>query len=118
MGSDIKRAIISLLLPVALLVVLPFIFSRYYLDLSIVFLINLILASSFRLISTTGDFSLAHVPLMGMGAYTSAIMSKQLGLPFFITLPLAGIVATIVGLVIGVLVLLLVISLPSAHLVE
>lgn len=99
MGSDIKRAIISLLLPVALLVVLPFIFSRYYLDLSIVFLINLILASSFRLISTTGDFSLAHVPLMGMGAYTSAIMSKQLGLPFFITLPLAGIVATIVGLV-------------------
>ena len=90
---------ISFLVPVTLLVLLPFVFSRYYLDLSIVFLVNLMLAASFRLISTTGDFSLAHVPLMGMGAYTSAIMSKQLGLPFIITLPLAGLVTMIVGLV-------------------
>jgi branched-chain amino acid transport system permease protein len=99
MGSFNKREIISLFVPVVILVVLPFVLSRYYLDLSIVFLVNLILAASFRLISTTGDFSLAHVPLMGMGAYTSAILAKQLGLPFFITLPLAGIVATLVGLV-------------------
>lgn len=99
MGSHTKKDVIALLLPVALLVVLPFVFSRYYLDLSIVFLINLILAASFRLISTTGDFSLAHIPLMGMGAYTSAILSKQLGLPFFITLPLAGIVAMMIGLI-------------------
>ena len=86
MAKNINKAIISLLLPVTLLVLLPFVLSRYYLDLSIVFLINLILAASFRMISTTGDFSLAHVPLMGMGAYTSAIISKQLGLPFLITL--------------------------------
>ncbi len=99
MGKNINKAIISLLLPITLLVLLPFVLSRYYLDLSIVFLINLILAASFRMISTTGDFSLAHVPLMGMGAYAGAIISKQLGLPFLITLPLAGLVAMIVGLI-------------------
>lgn len=99
MGKYRNTAIVPLLLPIMLFVLLPFVLSRYYLDLSIVFLINLILAASFRLISTTGDFSLAHVPLMGMGAYSGAIISKQFGLPFFITLPLAGLVAMVVGLV-------------------
>lgn len=99
MGNNITRIILGLAALITLLVLLPFIFSRYYLDLSIVFLINLILAVSFRLITTTGDFSLAHVPLMGMGAYTGALMTKNLGLPFLITLPLAGLVATMVGLV-------------------
>jgi len=86
------------MVPILLLVLLPFIISRYYLDLSIVFLINLILAVSFRLISTTGDFSLAHIPLMGMGAYAGALISKKAALPFLITLPLSGLVATLVGL--------------------
>jgi len=98
MGNNFTRTILGLAALITLLVLLPFIFSRYYLDLSIVFLINLILAVSFRLITTTGDFSLAHVPLMGMGAYTGALMTKNLGLPFLITLPLAGLVATMVGL--------------------
>jgi branched-chain amino acid transport system permease protein len=93
------RKILGLAASMTLLVLLPFIFSRYYLDLSIVFLINLILAVSFRLITTTGDFSLAHVPLMGMGAYTGALITKKLGLPFLVTLPLAGLIATLVGLI-------------------
>ena len=99
MGNNITKTIVCFLVPIALLSLLPFLLSRYYLDLSIVFLINLVLAASFRLISTTGDFSLAHIPLMGMGAYASAIMTKQLGLPFIIALPLSGLAATAVGLV-------------------
>ena len=99
MGSNTSKAILGLAASITLLVLLPFIFSRYYLDLSIVFLINLILAVSFRLITTTGDFSLAHVPLMGMGAYAGALISKNLGLPFLLTLPLAGLVSTLVGLI-------------------
>lgn len=94
-----SRTILGLAVLLILMIILPFIFSRYYLDLTIVFLTNLILAQSFRLIASTGDFSLAHVPLMGMGAYASALISKKLGLPFLITLPLAGMVATLVGLI-------------------
>jgi branched-chain amino acid transport system permease protein len=99
MGRNISRPVLGLAAALIILVLLPFIFSRYYLDLSIVFLVNLIMAVSFRLITTTGDFTLAHVPLMGMGAYAGALLSKHLGLPFVATLVLAGLVSTLVGLV-------------------
>ena len=99
MGSKSAKAIIGMVAVTALFVLLPFVFSRYYLDLSIIFLVNLILAASFRLISTTGDMTLAHIPLMGMGAYAGALISKKLALPFLVTLPLAGAVAAIVGLI-------------------
>jgi branched-chain amino acid transport system permease protein len=81
------------------LVALPFTLTRYYVDLTIVFFAHLILAVSFRLITTTGDFSLAHVPLMGMGAYATALMAKHFGWPFWLPLPLAGVASTVVGLV-------------------
>jgi branched-chain amino acid transport system permease protein len=84
---------------VIILLALPFLLTRYYVDLTIVFFAHLILAVSFRLITTTGDFSLAHVPLMGMGAYATALMSKYFGWPFWLTLPLAGLASTVVGLV-------------------
>lgn len=99
MATNTSKTIIFLAVTLIVMILLPFIFSRYYLDLTIVFLTNLILAQSFRLIASTGDFSLAHVPLMGMGAYASAILSKKLGVPFVITLPLAGAIAMFVGLI-------------------
>jgi len=99
MKSNILKTIFGLTIALIILISLPFILSRYYVDLSIVFLINLILAVSFRLIATTGDFSLAHVPLMGMGAYASALISKHFSLPFLVILPIAGLVSTMVGLI-------------------
>lgn len=82
-----------------ILIILPLILSGYYVDLTIIFLINLILASSFRLITTTGDFSLAHIPLTGMGAYTSALIFKHLGWPFFTTMLASAVVSMVVGLI-------------------
>ena len=99
MVSNRLRFVISLTAPAIILIALPFILRRYYVDLTIVFFAYLILAVSFRLITTTGDFSLAHVPLMGMGAYASALMSKSFGWSFWLTLPLAGLVSTLVGLI-------------------
>jgi branched-chain amino acid transport system permease protein len=99
MGRKRLRIGIELTALAAVLIVLPFALTRYYLDLTIVFYTYLILAVSFRLITTTGDFSLAHVPLMGMGAYASALMAKHFGWPFWLTLPLAGLASTVVGLI-------------------
>lgn len=82
-----------------ILIALPFVLSRYYVDVTVVFFVHLILAVSFRLIATTGDFSLAHVPLMGFGGYATALLSKYFGLSFWITLPLAGLASTLIGLV-------------------
>lgn len=99
MGRNRLRSVIGLTAMAIILIALPFILTRYYVDLTIVFFAHLILAVSFRLITTTGDFSLAHVPLMGMGAYASALMSKHFGFPFWLTLPLAALASTLVGLI-------------------
>jgi len=82
-----------------ILLVLPFILTAYYVDIMIMLLINILVVVSFRFIALTGDFSVAHIPLMGAGAYASALMGLRLGLPFWLTLPLAGLTAALVGLV-------------------
>ena len=87
-------------LPV-LLVAAPFAISEYKVDLLTNLLVNIILVVSFRLITTTGGWSLAHIPMMGCGAYATALMAGQLGFPFLIALPLAGLAAGLVGLAVS-----------------
>ena len=65
-----------------IMIVPPLVIGEYYVDILIILLTNIILVASFRLISLTGDFSVAHVPLMGAGAYASALMGIHFGLPF------------------------------------
>jgi len=48
----------------------------------------------------TGQISLGHAAFMGVGAYTAAILAKQ-GLPFLVTLPIAGAAAALCGLIVG-----------------
>jgi branched-chain amino acid transport system permease protein len=81
----------------AALGLLPFEASEYQLELLIIFYINVIVVASYRLITTTGDWSLAHIVLMGVGAYATALISKHAGLPFLVVLPIAGVAAAIVG---------------------
>lgn len=90
------RTVLPLLVITA--VIVPFFIGDYYIDLMLVFLINLIIVVSFRLIYTTGGFNLAHIPLMGLGAYTSAILVKILGWSFWLALPLAGLASALMGL--------------------
>jgi branched-chain amino acid transport system permease protein len=94
-----KSRFVGLLALMAVLVVVPFYLGTYYINVLTLLLINVILVSSFRLITTTGGWNLAHIPLMGLGAYTSAILAKSYGLPFWLTLPLAGLGAAVAGLV-------------------
>lgn len=76
---------------------LPFAVSEYEVEVLILFLINVLLAASYRLVTTTGDWSLSHIVLMGVGAYATALMAKLLGWPFWATLPLAGLAAAVIG---------------------
>jgi len=84
---------------IAFLVAVPFFISTYNTHVAILLFINIILVSSFRLITTTGGWNLSHVPLMGLGAYISAILAKSYGLPFWVTLPMAGLGVAAAGLV-------------------
>lgn len=49
----------------------------------------------------TGLFSFGHAGFMAIGAYTSAIMTVWLGLPYYLALIVAGLTAGIVSLFIG-----------------
>jgi branched-chain amino acid transport system permease protein len=55
--------------------------------------VNIIVVSSFRVMTITGEWSLAHIPLMGVGAYTAALLAKSFGFPFIATLFIGGIAA-------------------------
>jgi branched-chain amino acid transport system permease protein len=95
-----KQAFLLGTLPVVLISA-PFAISGYKVDLLTNLLINIILVASFQLITTTGGWSLAHIPMMGCGAYGTALLSGGLGIPFWISLPLAALTAAAVGLVIS-----------------
>jgi len=82
----------------AVMIALPFVVSGYKVDFLTMLMVNVILAVSFRVITTTGGWSLAHVPMMGAGAYATALMSGNLGIPFWFSMPLAGLVAGLIGL--------------------
>ena len=85
----------------AILLILPFVVSEYKVDVITMLLVNVILVVSFRLITTTGGWSLAHIPMMGTGAYATALLTTGLGIPFWVSLPLAGLAAGLVSLMIS-----------------
>jgi branched-chain amino acid transport system permease protein len=53
------------------------------------------------LMGFTGQISLGHAAFMAIGAYTAALMGTRMGMPFWIVLPVAGLIAAAVGLTVG-----------------
>ncbi|WP_409301870.1 branched-chain amino acid ABC transporter permease [Peribacillus sp. SCS-155] len=65
--------------------------------------INIMLAVSLHLIiGITGQFSIGHAGFLAVGAYSSAIMTMKLELPFFLAIVVGGVVAALAGLIIGI----------------
>lgn len=88
----VKRnlAILKLIGLLAPFIALPYIVGEYKLSIMLIILLYFIVAVSFRLITTTGEYSFAHVVMMGLGGYTSALLARYFGLSFLVTLPLGG----------------------------
>lgn len=74
----------------AILVVLPHYLKYHHQDFLLFLTINILVVASYRLVTLTGEWSLIHAVMMGVGAYTSAILSKQFDVSFWISMPLAG----------------------------
>jgi branched-chain amino acid transport system permease protein len=85
----------------AVICVLPFVVRPFQLEILIFLFINIILVVSFRLIAITGEFSLVHAVLMGVGAYASALLTKWLGISPWITLPLGGLAAATLAFILS-----------------
>lgn len=68
----------------------PLFVGNYYLHLALLTFIYIILTSSLRTIYISGQMSLGHASFMAIGAYTSAILAKNLHLTPWITIPMGG----------------------------
>jgi branched-chain amino acid transport system permease protein len=90
-----------ILLVVAVFVVPIFIRSDYYLHVLVLCTINIILASSLRAIATSGQISLGHAGFMGIGAYTSALLTMKLGFPVYASMLLGGVAAMFLAAIIA-----------------
>jgi branched-chain amino acid transport system permease protein len=91
----------------------PLYMESYWLHVFIVAYFYAVLASSWSLLAGyAGQFSFGHMAFMAIGAYTTGLLGKYLGLP-----PLVGIVAgTLVAGVAGVAIGALVLRLKAAYL--
>lgn len=80
------------------LVAFPFIADAYWTDVAVFFGIYVILGLSLNLIlGEVGLFNMGHAAFFGIGAYLTAILSIQFGIPVIWLLPLAAIGAGLVG---------------------
>ena len=90
----------GLLLLVA--VILPFLVKNYR-----VFQFNLVLVYAIAILGLNiltgfnGQFSLGHGAFYAIGAYAAAIMMDRFGIPYWATLPLAGVVCFVAGYLMG-----------------
>jgi branched-chain amino acid transport system permease protein len=94
------------LIPFALLltvfIIVPLNISSYYVDVFTMFLINVVLAFSYRFVVNAGDYSFAHIPLMGMGSFAAGIVATRFGLPFWAGILIGPIIAAISGFIISI----------------
>ncbi len=79
---------------------------EYILHIIIMILLYVMLSQSLTLTAGySGLISLAHAGFYGIGAYTSAILTVNFGLPFLVTLPIAMIVSGITAMFVSAIAL-------------
>ena len=94
---------------VVLLVILGFvpIVSRLLWGNYVIYLLNMTLIASVAAIGLniltgwTGLISIGHAAFLAIGAYSSALLTKNLSMPFLLALPLSGIIAAAIGFAVG-----------------
>lgn len=89
MNSMMKKIVGGTLLLIVLLA-LPHFLKFHHQDLLIFLTINVLVVASYRIVTLTGEWSLIHAVMMGIGGYTAALLFKHYDLGMWLTLPLAG----------------------------
>jgi branched-chain amino acid transport system permease protein len=97
----LSKSLSYALLIIVLFAMPIFVKGEYYLHVLILCAINIILTSSLRAISTTGQLSLGHAGFMSIGAYTSAILVMKVGISTYAGLILGGVAAMALAAVIA-----------------
>ena len=81
----------------------PLVFSNYLMSLMIQIGFFGIAALGLNiLVGYTGQISLGHAAFFGFGAFASAWLNNTFGVPVLLAIPLAGVMATLLGLLFGI----------------
>jgi branched-chain amino acid transport system permease protein len=76
--------------------------NNYHIHVAVLIFINMLLASSLRLIMTTGPVSFGHAAFFAIGSYSAGLLILRAGIPFWAALPLAGLASAAMAVVIGI----------------
>lgn len=86
-----------------MLIVLPFVVGQYFLYIANLIGIAVIGVLGLNILSGfTGQISLGHSAFVAIGAYASTLLSLKLGIPFWLALPVAGLITALAGLIIAI----------------
>jgi branched-chain amino acid transport system permease protein len=98
--SPLGRARIAVFL--VLVVIFPFVASPYWLSLANQVAVATVGAIGLNiLVGFTGQISLGQGAFMAIGAYVSGVLSLSLGVPFWLSIPLASLATALSGLAFG-----------------
>jgi len=87
---------------IVILALLPLgISGTYYMHVLILAFVYVVISSSWRVVSISGQFNIAIGAFMGIGAYAAAIPNVWLGWPPWVTIPLGAVAAAILGAVLA-----------------
>ena len=87
---------------ILILMVLPLFAPSYFVSLINFISITIIVVLGLQIVfGYCGLVSFGQAAFMAVGAYASAILTTKLGLPFWVALPLSGVVAGLIGVIGG-----------------
>jgi branched-chain amino acid transport system permease protein len=90
------------ILAIAILCFAPLALDRYYLNILIqIGYLGIAALGLNILVGFTGQISIGHAAFFGFGAFASAYVSNNYGVPVALAIPLAGLMTTAVGLIFG-----------------
>jgi len=90
------------LLAIAIAVVLPFTLRNYHVfELTLVMIYAIAVLGLNILTGYNGQISLGHGGFFAAGAYTAAILMHRYGVPYWATLPPAGLICFVLGVLFG-----------------
>ncbi len=85
-----------------IIAILPMLLNRYWTDVGVSVGLYALLALSLNVIlGQAGIFHMGHAAFYAVGAYATAILSTQFGIPILWLLPVSGLVAGLFGLIVA-----------------
>ncbi len=101
-SASTKRTLVTAAVSIAALALITSFAGGYFVYLlNLIGIFSLVAIGLNLLIGFSGQSSLGHAGFFAIGAYASGLLTKLLGLPFWVAIPIAGALATVIGALIA-----------------